>query len=60
MLTKNELPCQTSYTWSVSCYIVAFYCKRQKDNKQLLRAKSFANFWNFLKHVKGNTGYSRI
>ena len=28
---------------------------RPKDNKQLLRAKSFANFWYSLKHKKGDT-----
>ena len=36
MLTYNKQhPCKNSGTWSVSVYIMAFYFRRPKDNKQL-------------------------
>ena len=43
-LTQNEQPSKNPGTWSVSCYIMGFYFRRPKDNKQLLRAKSFCKF----------------
>ena len=38
---------------------MAFYFRRPKDTRQLLRAKSFVNCWYSLKYEKGNTGDSR-
>ena len=44
ILTLNYKLCKNSRTSSVYCYIMAFYFKRTRDNKQLLMARSFAHF----------------
>ena len=56
----DQIPFKNTRTWSVFCYIMAFYFWRPRYNKQLLRARSFANFLYLLNHDKGDTGDRRV
>ena len=51
----GQIPLKNSRTWCVFCYIMACYFRRPKYDMQLLRVKSFANFWYPLNHEKGYT-----
>ena len=60
-LWLNEQHCKNSGSWSASCNIMAFFFRRQNDNSQILRVKSFViqifdTHWNMKKALQETGG----